>query len=322
MPTDLRKAVQSTWSQAYSSTISRLPSLSNDEQTRLSWAKPIQSISETPPAYKDFFETTLPDGTFPYTVLTPAYQRIGHHTTEKLICDFGDKIYVLERRENTYDAQCYSLRGISFIEARTILLDSSIKITGLTEKGVPASSTLRFNTVTDFLFTPLVEKMRAGGAGSKEAVQPCELEKFNGWALQNNKFMNFAKRSLLGGETVIHTILQPEIRANQWTFLGRTHYKIISPALMSILTDRELIMFSETARRWGEAKYGGIWDYVALDKITSLCLSEVESGLMSFSIQLTNADRLKYLFQASAQQELEEMLSRFREPTLGDKPTR
>ena len=42
-------------------------------------------------------------------------------------------------------------------EVRTFLLDSSIKIAGVTQHGVAASTSLKFNAVTDYLFTPILQ---------------------------------------------------------------------------------------------------------------------------------------------------------------------
>ena len=42
-------------------------------------------------------------------------------------------------------------------EVRTFLLDSSIKIAGMTQHGVAASTSSKFNAVTDYLFTPILQ---------------------------------------------------------------------------------------------------------------------------------------------------------------------
>jgi hypothetical protein len=127
--------------------------------------------------------------------------------------------------------------------------------------------------------------------------------------------MNYAKRSLLGGEKVIHTIFQPEIRASVWTGLGRTFYRTISPTHMSILTDQELIMIRENERRGGDDKYGGIWDYIPLNKIVGISLHEKDDHLLVLSIQLPNGESLEYLFRDSLRQEANQLLVLFGELT-------
>jgi hypothetical protein len=124
--------------------------------------------------------------------------------------------------------------------------------------------------------------------------------------------MNYARRSLLRGEKVIHTILQPEIRASVITLLGLTFYRTISPTLVSILTDRELILIQETERITRAEKYGGAWTYVPLNKITSLSIGEKANDLLVLSIQLPEDTRLECLFQASMRQEVNQLVEKFR----------
>jgi len=252
---------------------------------------------------------------FPYTILTPSREGYIDRTTEKLICDFGNEIHILERSGNTFEAQCYPLEGISYVEVRSVLLYSHIKINGVTKQGVPASSTIRFNSVGDYLFTPILKRMRLATVDSKDAVQSSELEKFDHLIRLNFKFMNYAKRSILAGDKVIHSILQPEIRVPVFKVLGWTYYKTISPTHMSILTSRELITIRENEMQSGAGKYGGIWNYIPLNKIVSLTLSRKNNDLLVLSIQLPESVRLEYLFQDSAKQELDQLLERFSELT-------
>lgn len=307
----VRNGLQKIWGP-----IARLPILSAYEQTRTSWAKLIESYDAVPAVYQDFFAPLLADGrAFPYVVLTPSYEGFIHRTTEKLICDLGREVYVLEKRGNAFDTRCYPLEGISYVEIRTVLLDSHFRICGVTSRGVPASSTLRFNTVTDYLFTPLLEKIRLGGADSKSAPPGLKSDAFGEWIHLNYKFMNLARHSLLGGDRVIHAVLQPEIRAHVLTVLGRTYYRIVSPTHAAILTDRELILIREEAWRGGEDRYGGIWDYVPLTKIVALSLSEKGGDLLTLSVRLPEGEHLECLFQASAKREVDQLLERFRELT-------
>ena len=319
MLTRMRNALRMIWRHNDGSTIAVLPKMSATERTKMSWAKSIESYATVPSVYKDFFEPFLMKGReFPYSVLTPSYEGFIHRATEKLICDFGHEIYVLERNGNTFVAQCYPLEGISYVEVRAVLLDSRIKISGVMKDGALASSTLRFNSVTDYLFRPLLERMRFAAVGSEEAVQSSELEKFDPWVGLNYKFMNYAKHSLLAGEKVLLAILQPEIRARVLTVLGKTFHRTITPTHVSILTDRELILIREEERGIGGEKYGGTWDYIPLNKIVSLSLSEKDSSLLALSIQLPESARLESLFQTSAKGEVHQLLRRFRELTSGD----
>jgi hypothetical protein len=316
MLTKMRNSLLKAWNLVLSSLTAASPGLSADEQTRSTWAKAIESFDAIPGVYKEFFKPFLADGKiFPYTVLTPSYEKLIHPTTEKLICDLGSDIYVLERDGNTYTVQCYPIEGISYVEIGTILLYSWIKISGVGSHGDLISSTLKFNSVTDYLFKPILERIRPAAANSGDATPNSESEKFDHLVLTNYKFMNYAKYSLLAGEKVIHTILQPEIRAGIQTFLGKIDYRIISPAHMSILTDRELIMIREDTSWSEKTRYGGIWDYIPLTKIISLSLSGKGSNLLILSIHLPESAHLDFVFQASAKRDLDQLMEQFYELT-------
>ena len=123
--------------------------------------------------------------------------------------------------------------------------------------------------------------------------------------------MNYARRSLLAEERVLYKILQPEIREPRQNFFGKTVYRMISPTLASILTDQEIIMIREV--RWGNGddRYGGIWDFLPLNKIMRLSSSETDDGLLEFSIHLKDGHCLIYLFQSSAKREIDQLRDRF-----------
>ncbi|MGC1378487.1 MAG: hypothetical protein WA821_19805 [Anaerolineales bacterium] len=308
MPTNLRNILQTLFT--------RLSTGSAFTKTEASWAERIESWAAAPAVYKDFFEPLRAEGrAFPYTLLTPSYEGFMHRATEKLVCDLGCEIHVLEKDGEAFEAQCYPLEGISYVETRTMLLASSITICGLTRQGLPAVSTVEFNSVSDHLFTPLVELMRLPAAASGEAVRRSELEKFDGWASLNFKFMNYAKSSLLPGEKVVCAVLQPEIRASVWKFLGKTHYRTRFPAHASILTDHEFITIRDDENPGGEGKHGGIWDYIPLSKIVALSLTPKENDLLVLSVGLPENVRLEYVFQASARREVDQLLERLLELT-------
>ena len=318
MPARTRNILGTSWNWARTSSIVEfLKPLNSAELTKLSWATCIKSYTEVPDVYKDFFKSILADErVFPYTVMTPSYERFVHKTTEKLISDFGNDIYVLERKGDTFETQCYPIDGIIYVEMRTALLAASFKLCGLTNQGNYASSTLKFNSVTDYLFAPILKRVRPVPLDSKIVGQGTETNKFNCLGDVNFKFMNLAKHSLLEGEKVIQFILQPEIIEKILTILKKTYCRIISTTHMIILTDRELIVIQEEAIHMREDRYGGIWEYIPLNKIKSLSVSGENDGLLELTIQLPDETSYKLLFQASAEEELNQLSDRFKEITV------
>lgn len=295
------------------------PTRSAAEQTRASWARHIDTYDAVPAVYRSFFDPLQAAGqALPYTVLTPSFEGLFNRMGEKLVCDMGREIYVLEKIGHAFEARSYPLAGIDYLEIRTILLDARVTIGGATGDGVPATSMLRFNSITDYLLTPILERARRDITGASQVVQPSELEKFDHLMRVNFKFMNYAKRSLLGGEEVVQTILQPEIRLPVLTFLGLTWYRIRSPTHMSILTDRELIVIREEAHKSGRDRYGGTWQYIPLTRIAALSVGERADGLLALSIRLRHGARFENLYRPAARPEIDQFLARFRELAATD----
>ena len=319
MPTRPRNILGTSWRWVRTSSRTGFPKLLNaTELTQLSWATRIKSYAEVPDVYKSFFDPILADGcAFPYTVLTPSYERFIHKTTEKLISDFGHAICILERIGDSFETHRYPIDGISYIEFETALLASSFKICGTTSLGVHTSSTLKFNTITDYLFKPILKRVRPGPVDSKNISRGTEAEKFNCLADVNFKFMNLAKHSLLDEEKVIQFILQPEIQKKLLTFLKTAYYRTISATHMSILTDRELIFIREDATQRKDDRYGGFWDYIPLRKIKTLSISERDDNLLVLTVQLPENTEFEILFQDSAKEEIDQLLNQFNKITTG-----
>jgi hypothetical protein len=317
MLTKVRNILPTLWRHIYIPKIPWVPALSADQQTRLTWARVIESNADVPNVYKDFFDSIHADGRgFPYTVFTPSREGFVHKTTEKLICRLDREIYILERSGDTFEEQCYPVEGISCVEVKSILLDAHIKISGMTKRGVPASSTIKFNSTTDYVFRPILETIRFAVVDPANATQSSESGEFDHLIRLNFKFMNYARRSVLAGEKVVHFILQPEIRVPMLRVLGRTFHRIISPTHMCILTDRELIIIREDEpQNRAVDRYGGIWNYMPLKKIISLTLGKKDNSLLVLSIVLPAGVRFEYLFHPSEKHELDLLLKQFNELT-------
>jgi hypothetical protein len=295
------------------------------QESMLSWARRIVSFDEVPEVYKDFFKT-LPDNgdEFPYTVLTPSY-RVGflRRTNPKLVCSSEEKIYVLERRGDELACTCYPLEDISCVEVGSILLKSWIKIRGVTSDGALTSTWFECSLVTTRLFDPLVRKVRGAANNFEDKDRHQELAKFNYLANLNFKFMNYARQSIMPGEKVIDTLLQPEIHVQVFRLLGRSFVRITCPAHISVLTDQELIIIrdEEDGLAWREGiRYGGIWDYIPLKKIMRISLAEREDDTLCLSIHLPQDDHIDCLFSTSNRHAVELFLSHLEASAYGQRP--
>jgi hypothetical protein len=292
----------------------KLPLLTAVEQTKLSWAKAIETYDEVPEVYRGLFETLVGDASrFPYAVLTPSYAGFITRAKEKLVCCLDGKIYVLEEARGDLVSTCYSIGDISYVEVGSVLLQSWIKICGLTSGGVLTSSEFKFNSVTEHLFAPIVERIRPAADCSEGINLSRERSKFNYLRRSNHKLMSYAKRSLLPREQGVHFILQPEVRVEVLRLLGNSFFRTLCIPHLSILTDRELILIQDgDGKRWdGSAKYGGVRSYIPIDKITSISTADARNDLLTMSIHLPGDDGIESMFSVSNRGEVDTLLSRF-----------
>jgi hypothetical protein len=282
------------------------------EQSRLSWARVAESFDEIPAAYRDWLDPLVSGReVFPYIVLTPTYEGYFRRENEKLVCLLDRTLYIVERARDRLAPAAYPLEDISRIEVGAILLRGWITVCGRPAGGSPSSTTIRFNTVTDRLFAPFLNEFRRGGYPPGGAGLEAQQARFAELLERNYKFMNYARSSILPGEEVLQYVLQAEIREKFLSLFGRSLSRCVSPTHIVILTDRELIAISEEAgslwQSFGTIKYGGIWQYVPLERIASASIATRDDGLFGLSIRLVHDDRLEMLFAAEARAGLESL---------------
>ncbi|MBL8103554.1 MAG: hypothetical protein JNM02_13555 [Anaerolineales bacterium] len=278
-------------------------------QTMAAWSKLIESREEIPAVYKTHFDKTFQGGgPFPLVIWTPALDRFPRKTTEKLICDTDDALYVFEKNGGQVDLTCYAYREVFSLEMGIILLESWLIIRGKTDKGQPTVSTIEINTTSKRYFEPILNKLRPAFESMDKLQFAAEKEKFNRLSTVDFKFMNYGRESLVPGETVVRFLLQSEIRQPLFTIFGKTFDKTLAFAHIAILTDQELILIEDAGSgRESRAKsYGGIWQYIPLRTIDSVSLSEITNGRVTLSIQCRPERRLPILFDASNLPELEQ----------------
>jgi hypothetical protein len=287
--------------------------LTGGEQSRLSWARVAASYDEVPAAYRAWLDPLVGGReTFPYIVLTPTYEGYLRRENERLITLVNGALHVVERVRDRLAPVSYRLDDIGCIEVGSILLRGWLTVRGASEQGVLTAITLRYNTVTERLFAPFLREFRAGSRPPASTNLDTERAKFDELLTRNYKFMNFSRSSILPGEEVLGYVLQPEIRGQLLRLFGRSLSRCVSPTHTVILTDRELIAISEESgslwQSFSTVKYGGIWHYVPLKRISDASITMRDDGLLRLSIHLLHDDRLEMLFSSSSGSDLDALV--------------
>ena len=291
--------------------IAEFPLMTAGEQTKLSWARRIESLDDLPA----YFRTTVAElaaevGTFPYLILTPSYASFIVHTTEKLVCGLEDqvRVYELSGGEVRLTAFCYA--DVSAVEVGCVLLKSWLAITGKNTCGVETRITIKFNTVTDYLFLPIIARLRRAGTAADPQQHEAEQAKFNYLAHDYYKFMNVAKKSILPGEEVIGAVMQAELRTPLVTLFGHAYTRLKAPAHILVRTDRELIVaVEEKQEAWsGSHKYGSIRTYIPLAKIAEVDFL-AEAPYVRLSVHLVGGEEINLDFAAKQEPDLRRLAS-------------
>jgi hypothetical protein len=281
------------------------------------WARRIEAESEIPAAFREACATLGLPGRlpFPYTVVTPASEAIdGFPENEKLVRISGDHVHVLENTPTGISMVGYAQGDIFYVERGTLLLYSWIGIHGRTLQGVPSSTILKFNTVTEHFMAPIIECLRPlpdfqasgpSGAGSMAHRPPDPIDL---------KFMNYARSSLRPGDDILLSIYQPEIRRGLAGRMGLSFTWPIAPAHLVLLTRRELILIrdDENQRPHQGSPYGAISTYVPLSRISSTAIANSRGGLIALQIHLSAGVDLELKWPASRLNVVEELAGSLR----------
>lgn len=284
--------------------LGEFPLLTAGEQTKLSWAKPIKTPEEAPPLYAESLAAfSARRGGLSTCILTPSYAGFLTCTTEKLVCVAGDEIVIFERAGDSLHSTSYALAQIDLVEVGCILLSSWLKLVGTDSGGQHTTTTIKFNSVTDYLFTPILNHWRRAQNGAGAALLAHEQAKFDYLNKEHYKFMNVARRVILPGDSVLASIMQPELRVRRAALLGHRVTRTKAPAHIVVLTDRELIVASEQKQeRWRvQNKYGSITTYIPLRNIIDAALDSTGDGCLQLSICLPGNEQIQIDF-ATAQQ--------------------
>jgi hypothetical protein len=256
------------------------------EQTRRSWAQRIESPAELPPAFRGLFD---PDRPLPYAVLTPTYEGFLRRLNAKLAWCTDDTLTVAEQTRDRLTTTVFPFAALDFLELGCVLLKSWLSVAGA------AAVTLEFNTVTDYLFTPIVDAIRgipmlaerpaSRGHGAVRGTQPQELV-----ALRERdvKLAYYAWCSVPPGDDLQAILYQGAAR---YGALARS-----VPAHATLLTGRELILIRDAP---GGQRYGSVRTFIPLDRLAGAALEERRPGAFTLKLCLRGGGILEATFAAA-----------------------
>jgi hypothetical protein len=291
-----------------SDTNNQMSTWTGARQTMSSWSRVIESPEALPDVYRSSFNAVLGnESTMPYTVFAPAIAGLRHRTTEKLLCEAHDTIYVWERVSNRVILAAYPTETISDLEMGEILLFSWITIGGVTQAGEVSATTIEFNTATSRHYAHFVSLIRPTPDPLAGIALDAEQAKFNYLTAESFKFGSFACSSLLEGEQVHQIVWQPKIR-KPLTRLGKfTLYQTLALPHVAVLTDKEFIVIQddERTRESRGVRYGGKWRYIALKHIDAVALSAQGDERVTLSLALApGGRRFDIMFAASRMEQI------------------
>ena len=304
-----------TWRRWLRDTVEGMALMGAAEQTRLSWAKPVKAVEDIPSSYLDYLNANLPglNACLP-AVLTPTFRGFLRRENEKLVFIHAEHLYILEQTTSELLSTVFPILEINSIEAGAILLKAWLRVSGLID-GQLTSITLKYNTVTQFLFDPLVAHLRCTLSGAErsrraEADLYQERLKFDPLREHHFKFRSYARRSLLESEHVIDYLMQTEMRAPRLSVWGHAMtMRTIETAHLCILTDRELIVIRDdpaSLQSCNDTRYGGVWNYLPLSRVQSAALEERADGL-ALTLRLPGDDRFDVMFSPARRPEVERL---------------
>lgn len=277
-------------------------------QTMTAWSKVLESREEIPAIYQELFSKHFSErAPFPRVIWMPALNRTSGWTTEKLICDTPDVLYIFEKNDKQVNALSYAYDDVYSVEDGNILLDAWLMVSGKTQDGEKRVATLTFNMTSKRYLEGILHKLRRFPQEVDADAFVAQKDRFNSLANRNFKFMNFGRESLLPGETVHGFVFQPGIKNPFFTIFGMTLYKPASLAHMVVSTDRELILIQETGsdKELSPARYGGIWQYIPLRCVDSVTVDETADDRVKLLIRYQPGTLIEKVFDRSNLPELE-----------------
>lgn len=243
-------------------------------ETMRTWVRPLNSYADIPPEFRTAFPKYK--GPFPYTLFIPEDKyTLFLHRNKKIMAVYDGQIVLLEAGRNKIEKISSPFSEVLYLERGKILLYSWLTIQTLA--GVIS---IKFNTVSEELFEPVIAEIRQGmGISPAAEAAPHEHEreaaKFDYLAKVDYQYMNYGRNSLRSGDTVIGILHQPERCVQKYTLFNKTLFRRYTTSHLSILTQQELILIKQNKKikTDKEALYGGVFTYIPRRRIQDISFS-------------------------------------------------
>lgn len=278
----------------------------SSSQTMRIWVRRLRSFEETPQEFQPAFPEY--EDHFPYTLLIPEDRfSLFRKRNKMILCMYEDRFVLLEALRNGIRTFSNRFADVLYLERGKILLYSWLKIVTLSD-----TLLIRFNTTNEYLFDPVIEEIRQGMSNSHPndgalGEDEQELSKFDYLRTVNFKYMNYGRKSIRPGDSVIGTVYQPERCIQEFKLFNRTLFRRYATDHLSVLTEKELILIKEDKRvkTDKDSKYGGVFTYIPRRQIHNVSfVPSPGNSHCTMEITLPGNTRLAAEF-SSANEELE-----------------
>jgi hypothetical protein len=131
-----------------------------------------------------------------------------------------------------------------------------------------------------------------------------ELSKFDYLSALNYKYMNYGRKSIGPGDTVVAIAYQPERCIQEYTLFNKTLFRRYTTSHLSILTERELILIKENKqiKTDKEALYGGVFSYIPRHRIQDISFVPNSENTLS-TMEIILPDSLRFSSEFSLDNE-------------------
>ena len=274
----------------------------------ITWARVIEEVKDIPEYFMKSVQNRIGhQADFPYMVYVPENTWRGRTAPDQLLFIHEEKIYILEATGDEAVILCYPFKDITCMQHGKILLYSWITIEAQTQN-IVQSTMIEYNTVVQEYFLHIINTCR-------QTIIKNDLKK----QIKNSgesvysiselicRWENYISSSILPGQEVDSAIFQPTIYKKTWL----SARQIIVPSHLCILTQEELIIYGEEFEQEDTSRFGGIWMYIPLHKISTIRrIANNTLDQISIAVTLQDAKKIILIYALQKEKEVELFISR------------